>query len=261
MRLRQLPVLLPALLLCACSSKPAGDQAGTAENVIPEAVTMTALPQETEPVPTAPVQVPHTGTFTVPQTSELAVTRYTVPVQTEEPPYRGGEGDEAHAETPEPEYFTYRFTPNGISVRLAGGTYQTLPCDLSASVGCGIEMLYQLPDCNFDGRPDLLVPVSVADSDIRYAAFCWNESLAAFEDIPVFLRNPLIHPETEQIVCLSQDSDTAAYVSVLQWENGALNEVQQISADYETLALTAGDTVTSYDTEEELTKALLEYYH
>lgn len=262
MQTRKLLFLLPAILLCACSRNTT-DSSQT--ETLPPAAVAETMPQVSETpdetAQTAPIQQPPTETFTVPQSTELAVTRYTVPAQTDEPLYQGGEGDEAHAQTPAPEYFTYRFSPDGISVRLAGGSYQILLCDLSASIGSGIEMLYQLPDCNFDGQHDLLVPVTVSDSDITYAAFCWNAERAAFAEVPVFLQNPIIHPETEQIICLKQENDTTACVTVRHWENGTLTEIQHVTADYDSKQLVTDDGIKEFDTDDALTEALLEYYH
>ena len=35
---------------------------------------------------------------------------------------QGGQGGEDHASDPDPDYFTYRFFPESVSMRLAGGT-------------------------------------------------------------------------------------------------------------------------------------------
>ena len=79
--------------------------------------------------------------------------------------------------------------------------------------------------------------------------------------MPVFLQNPIIHPETEQIICLKQENDTTACVTVRHWENGTLTEIQHVTADYDSKQLVTDDGIKEFDTDDALTEALLEYYH
>lgn len=100
--------------------------------------------------------------------------------------YQGGEGDEAHANDPMPEYFTYRFTPDGISVRLAGGTYQAILYDLTDALQHHADQLFSLTDTDDDGDFDLSVPIRFdGDAASEYAVFLWDADTKRFADKPI----------------------------------------------------------------------------
>ena len=100
--------------------------------------------------------------------------------------FQGGIGDEQSAETPKPEFFVYRFQPDGFAVRLAGGTYQTVSCDLSAAFDHRIDEEYYLDDFDHDGDFDLYIPASYDDDAhvLSYYLFCWNAGEEKFLSDP-----------------------------------------------------------------------------
>ena len=100
--------------------------------------------------------------------------------------FQGGIGDEQTAETPKPEFFVYRFQPDGFAVRLAGGTYQIVSCDLSAAFDHRIDEEYYLDDFDHDGDFDLYIPASYDDDAhvLSYYLFCWNADEEKFLSDP-----------------------------------------------------------------------------
>lgn len=100
--------------------------------------------------------------------------------------FQGGIGDEKDASTPKPEFFTYRFQPDAFSARLAGGNYQTVPCDLSAAMQHNIEAEYYLSDHDSDGWLDLFLPAGYEDERVSsYFVFLWNPTDEKFLTAPL----------------------------------------------------------------------------
>ncbi|MCQ2416758.1 MAG: hypothetical protein MJ071_02985 [Oscillospiraceae bacterium] len=243
---------------------------GKAESIpepqpIPEISVLTSEPAVTE-WQTAPVQMPaETAPMTAPAfPAEIAETLYTEPVLMDAL-YQGGEGEEQYAETPMPQFFTFRFFPEGVSARLAGGTYQRLSCDLTQLSPADIESHYCLQDCNFDGITDLFVPVHMMGADIQYAVFLWNDRDKAFSQHPFYLSNPRCSTETQNVVCLEQKDDVTAHITAYRCSNEQMAEQWQRTAHYDTLTLTythdeaAEDT--SFSDRNAMEQAFLSYYY
>ena len=176
---------------------------------------------------------------------------------------QGGQGGEDHASDPDPDYFTYRFFPDSVSMRLAGGNYQTVFYDFAEAVAHDAAELFYLSDFNYDGKPDLAVPVRFSGDNITDAVFLWNADTSLFETEPVLLCNPITDQETKTVVCLTYDQNTGAEIKLqfLSWSDKEPAEIRTVSADYTALTLTDngqdGETVSQYDTTELLHKAIL----
>ena len=100
--------------------------------------------------------------------------------------FQGGIGDEKDASTPKPEFFTYRFQPDAFSARLAGGNYQTVPCDLSAAMQHNIDAEYYPSDHDSDGWLDLFLPAGYEDEKVSsYFVFLWNPTDEKFLTAPL----------------------------------------------------------------------------
>ena len=186
-----------------------------------------------------------------------------------QPDYQGGDGGEEHAETPLPEYFTYRFYENGFSARLAGGMYQALEADLSAVSPLDAETGYYLYDSDFDGDLDLSVPVLYTESQKRFAVFLWDADTAYFAETPVILTDPQYFPENRHLTVIEQDASEATVIDYI-WENGTLTEMLTAKANADNLNLlvyakdengSAADQVFEAEDRDALTEMLLQYYH
>lgn len=260
-----LAVLLTACILCCGCTAPKQEQSQ------PEIGTLTPIQTDAE---AAPVQA-DTAAETMPLHPE------TVPVAPDEPAvlipapeisqpdYQGGDGGEEHAETPLPEYFTYRFYENGFSARLAGGMYQALEADLSAVSPLDAETGYYLCDSDFDGDLDLSVPVLYTESQKRFAVFLWDADTAHFAETPVMLTDPQYFPADRHLTVIEQDASEATVKDCI-WENGTLTEILTAKANAESLNLfvhakdengSAADQAFEAEDMDALTEMLLQYYH
>lgn len=186
-----------------------------------------------------------------------------------QPDYQGGDGGEEHAETPLPEYFTYRFYENGFSARLAGGMYQALEADLSAVSPLDAETGYYLYDSDFDGDLDLSVPVLYTESQKRFAVFLWDADTAYFAETPVILTDPQYFPADRHLTVIEQDAAEATVIDYI-WENGTLTEMLTAKANADSLNLlvnakdengSAVDLTLAAADQDKLTEMLLQYYH
>ena len=100
--------------------------------------------------------------------------------------FQGGIGDEKDAYTPKAEFFTYRFQPDAFSARLAGGTYQTVSCDLSEAMKHNIDAEYYLSDHDRDGWLDLFLPAVYEDDKVSsYFVFLWTPTDEKFLTAPL----------------------------------------------------------------------------
>lgn len=185
-----------------------------------------------------------------------------------QPDYQGGDGGEEHAETPLPEYFTYRFYENGFSARLAGGMYQALEADLSAVSPLDAETGYYLYDSDFDGDLDLSVPVLYTESQKRFAVFLWDADTAYFAETPVILTDPQYFPADRHLTVIEQDASEATVIDYI-WENGTLTEMLTAKANADSLNLlvnakdengSAVDLTLAAADQDKLTEMLLQYY-
>ena len=185
------------------------------------------------------------------------------------PDYQGGDGGEEHAETPLPQYFTYRFYESGVSVRLAGGNYQGLDLDLSGISPEDAEGGYYLFDSDFDGDLDLSVPTVYLDSHKEFAVFLWDDADAHFSEAPLLLSDPQYFPEEKHLTTLSQ-SGTEAVVQDCIWQDGSVFPVLTARLDIpgSTLEIVqSSPDGTAFSNSEqmpetaELTEKLLLYYN
>ncbi len=183
-----------------------------------------------------------------------------------QPDYQGGDGGEEHAETPLPQYFTYRFYENGVSVRLAGGTYQSMEADLSAVSPLDAELGYYLYDSDFDGDLDLSVPVMYNNAQKYYAVFLWDSDDAHFAKTPVLLDNPQYFEDEKHVTTLKQ-LPSEAIVNDAVWTNGVLTPLLTVHADAEALTLTVngsdadGELTENAADTEALIELVLQYYN
>ncbi len=258
-------------ILCACGSQggvyehPAGDSTAiptveaTIEHTDRTTVETTSAPAETTSVLTQSAVTSITTAETVSDTV-TTLSSVTIPPTTG---MQGGQGGEAHADEPEPLYFNYRFAPDCVTMRLAGGNYQTIFYDFEAAVEHDVDSLYYLDDFDFDGSNDLAVPVIFADSNITYAIFLWNKETMFYEEEPILLCNPSAIAESRQVVSLTSDGTEASVLRFFIWDTGTLSETVMAAADYTACTLTVtypgGDspeTVTEYDSTEALNEAM-----
>lgn len=176
---------------------------------------------------------------------------------------QGGQGGEDHASDPDPDYFTYRFFPESVSMRLAGGNYQTVFYDFAEAVDHEVDSLFYLADFNFDGKSDLSVPVRFADNNITYAVFIWNSETSLFETEPVLLCNPSVDKKSKNVVCLSFSPDNGAEkkLQFLYWNHDEPVEIRTVTADYKALTLTDAESdavqTSQFESEEALREALI----
>lgn len=266
---QSLPCLLLCGLLCTgCTGKTTNPESSQqTETAAPDPATAAASTETATEITTATSSsVPaDTTSSTDPEQPEAAETLFTAP-EISAPDYQGGDGGEEHAETPLPQYFTYRFFENGVSMRLAGGNYQSLETDLSEVTQLQAETEYYLYDSDFDGDLDLSVPVRLTDAEKAYAVFLWDDADAHFKAEPVLLRNPKYF-EDEKCICTLQQVQGHGIVTESQWTDGSLQTVLTADADYEALTLNVTDADgkmlpddKKFDDEQALTDALLRYY-
>ena len=240
--------LISALAACICTACGESSAQVQTEITVPEPVTeVTTI--STEPVSTsdttaASVSTTKTETHTTETTTEtettVSQTAASVPLITtvSTTVVQGGQGGEQHAADPNPLYFNYRFSPERVSMRLAGGNYQTILYDFEAAIEHDVDSLYSLTDYNFDGNPDLCVPVIFADANITYAVFLWDADMMYFTNEPFLLCNPSVDAERSIISSLTYDGAHTAIYRTFRWDNDVLAETLYASADFQALTLT-----------------------
>ena len=167
-------MILP--VLCGCTAAPPESQQAASSDA---ATAATAEPASTSAETAAACITDNTSAASSDApASETAAAITTV--------FQGGIGGEQYADTPSPEYFSYRFQPDALSVRQAGGTYQIVSCDLSAAFAHDIDAEYRLADHNADGAYDLFIPAAYHDDTItEYLVFLWNPDEKKFLTEPV----------------------------------------------------------------------------
>ncbi len=173
---------------------------------------------------------------------------------------------EIHADDPYPDYFNYRFSEDSISVRLSGGSYQLLHCDLSESIDYDLDTAYLLEDCNFDSHSDLLVPTKIGENNVTYAIFLWNQETKHFSDNCILFVNPKINVDKKLLISEKNVSPTQKSLELYEWENDLLCIVYRYEADFDKLTLSKSDMkdeatmfspeCISYNSKEELDSAL-----
>ena len=193
---------------------------------------------------------------------------------------QGGQGGEAHAEDPNPLYFNYRFTSEYVSMRLAGGNYQSLQYDFSEALEHDVDMLYTLDDFNFDGWADLCIPVhGFGTPNTQYIVYFWNPEQRLYNEKFRQYINPVCHPETKEVFTLQQaqnDTDgeeTICIAEVYGWRP-AQNEmkpklIRRYTADFSALTLSMlvyesdspdSPVITNVDSRDALEQAVLDLY-
>lgn len=224
------------------------------------------LPAEHETTIETSAPLPESSTAETDFTTDRSdITLFPVP-DNPMPDYQGGEGGEDFAETPLPEYFTYRIYENGFSARLAGGNYQSV--QLSADCPpllSGAEQDYSLFDSDFDGAYDLAIRIKSDYGQHAYAVFLWNSESMKFDESPVLLYNPRFDKDNQTVISLQQADDKNAYLAI--YLGSPKTPLLWCHADYSTLTLygpalyeQSNLPQTKYDSEDALTDALMEIY-
>ena len=180
----------------------------------------------------------------------------------------GGQGGEEHAEDAAPLYFSYRFTEEGVSMRLAGGNYQSIEYDFAEMLehAAGRD-LYSLVDFNFDGNLDLCVPFHWDGDNVFYVVFLWEPDTEHFSETELYFINPIVCPQSMLVCEITYDGNIGAELTQREWFEGFLESKMVVQANFDALALAVADDMTnrrpskteSYDTHEELEKAFLSY--
>ncbi len=159
------PIL--ALICCGCSS--ASENTAESHNSSQITTTTTSRSETTAQFTTASSET-HTTTVVTDPPEQL----------------QGGIGGEQAANTPKPEFFSYRFQPDSFSVRLAGGTYQTVSYPISEPLLQTIDQDYFLQDYDNDGDYDLYLPAVYDDQNIaKYVVFLWDSVDESFSTEPL----------------------------------------------------------------------------
>lgn len=256
---------LCGLLLSGCrgaeSSELTAEETTAATTTTAEMTTVTSeiYARKTTTAPTLPAETTAGTTEAAEVTEPLATAQSNIV-----PQQQGGQGGEAHAEDPDPLYFNYRFAPDCFSMRLAGGNYQTIYYDLSEAVAHEIEALYTLADFNFDGSPDLVLPVQFANANTVDAIFFWNPDTLFYEEEPLLLVNPVPDAEREVINSLARNSASTWIMTTYAYQSGELTAIQTATADFSDNTLTVSsltaatdDIVSQFTSAEALEEALL----
>ena len=257
-------MLLSGSLLCTACSHAAPNPESNTSSSVPD------IPADSDTVDTVPDLNSVAETSAGSAESQLeseAVGLIPLP-EISQPDYQGGDGGEEHAETPLPQYFTYRFFESGLSVRLAGGSYQSLSVDLSGVSPEDAESGYYLFDSDFDGDLDLSVPTVLTDFHIEFAVFLWDDASAHFAETPVMLSDPQYFLEEKHLTTLSQ-TETEAIVQDCVWQEDSLLPVLTARLDIPggllEITQTTPDGSNAQSTEqlntEQLTGKLMQYYN
>ena len=178
---------------------------------------------------------------------------------------QGGEGGEEHADDPDPNYFVYQFSPEGVAVRLSGGNYQSIAYDFSKTAENGIEKDFFLLDMSFDGCPDLFVPVEKKDDTVTYAVFVWNSEAKKYAETPILLDNPTVSAEKKLVTAVRKLSSTSVMLTGYEWQAATLAQSYIVYADFSKLTLsykTLSDqkiSITDFKTAAELSEKLRSY--
>lgn len=283
--MKKLPFILALgglLLLTGCSGQSSGESAAlptesamseqTIERPVPEITTAATLAETTTAASATETTASLTTTAATGAAEPLITTLSAATTE-----QLGGQGGEENAETPDPRYFNYIISPDAISMRLAGGNYQTLRWDFTEHLEKYPEGKYTLDDIDFDGHPDLFIPVRGLDTpNVQYAVYRWTDDMRLFEDTPTLYCNPVCHPDSKEVFTLQQmknETDGTETISIIEayaWRASlnkyALKKFREYRADFAALTLTASvledgvSEVTHYDTKEALEKAMLELY-
>ncbi len=283
-------ICLLSLLLTACGAHSSGEESGssmetttvTAETTAAnEESAGNAAPQSSTADSQADTQTTEhlteqtTGQTSAKEESQAAITTLyerQVPTAmittTVTEAVLGGQGGEEHGMDPAPLYFNYRFSEDAVSMRLAGGTYQSISYDFSKTVehAAGKD-IYSLADYNFDGELDLSVPVDWDGDNVYYAVFLWDTEATRFSENALLCINPVICPKSKLVCEIRYDGKVGAEMTQREWFEGFLDMKQVVSANFNVLALAVADDMTnrqptkteSFDTREELEAAFLSY--
>ena len=286
--------LLAAMLLAGCSGESSGGgsvtDSSTAAPESSEAATGESSMADTESTPgtaettaegsTADSQA-ETQTAEAPGTTaaqDESSTAVTTLFERQEPTamitttvteaVHGGQGGEEHGDDPEPIYFNYRFTEEAVSMRLAGGNYQSIAFDFTEMLGHanGAE-LYTLTDYNFDGTPDLAVPTHWDGDNVYYIVFIWDPETEKYNEDGLTMINPVVCPKSQLVCEIVYDGKIGAELTQREWYMGYLEMKTVVQANFDALALAVAEDMTdrqptkteSYDTHEALEAAFLSY--
>ena len=263
------------LLLTGCGRNSSENAASTAPAGSDTEPLLTSLSYQTTADTTAATthSVQQSSLATEQSTSESSVSRtttsvlHTVSTASSVSLAQGGEGGEDHASDPDPEFFTYRFFPESVSMRLAGGNYQTIFYDFKAALEHDVNALFHLDDVNFDQHPDLFVPVEFDSQNITSAVFLWNPDTMYFQSEPILLCNPQLDPDSETVSSLVYENEARpeTVLRYFRWVDGKLSEIRALIADYTAFTLTdvpaeGSETIRQFENADQLHEAfVLEY--
>lgn len=149
---------------------------------------------------------------------------------------------EEHADEPDPINFTFRFAPQYIDVRLAGGKYQTFYYDLSAVVNAeNDELPYILADFNFDGYLDFCVPTVPKQTNQNHIIYIWNPETLHFNEKPLEMLNPQIRPVSQIISARFRKNTNQNILEMYSWIDGALTIQKRYMTNYRNLTISEID--------------------
>ncbi len=262
-----IPLTIAALLLTACGKNTENSSTEiSATDLTAQAEITTSAAETTQTTAAAATTITDSTETTTVSSSANGHTDIPPAVFTTAEPASprstGGEGGEEHGNDPQPENFTYLFLPDSVSMRLAGGNYQTISYDFSALIDSGIEPFYYLEDLNLDGSLDLAVAEDDYSEYTFYSYFFWNAETRKFEEKPSYsLRNPVVHPDSKTVTEMYNSDENTVHVTVHEIVDGWLNQVQCYTADFHALTLKddSGSIIAKSENADALANALLAY--
>lgn len=273
MQIKHMIITAALCLLTGCGSKPTDSAVFTESNTTVSGTETGTSPDTVQTAPsrsTALTSAKSTApdTSAEPETTASALSSVTSLSDRQSDVttlVQGGQGGEEHASDPAPLYFTYRFFPDSVSMRLAGGNYQTIFYDFAAAAEHDVDSLYHLTDYNFDRIPDLAVPVIFADRNITYAVFLWLPETSRFDPEPILLCNPASDADAKTVTSLvyGNESELESVLRFFVWDGDALLETRSLCADYHELILTdsseGAEQTKQFESAEALRDALLSF--
>ena len=227
------------LLCCACTDKDHSTsiQSSTADTTtapvtIPAITDTTTTTTQSQPADTEP-QNPVTTTAAE---HTLPISTTTTYVSTERFPVNPQYGE--HEWDPHPLHFFYRFHTDGINLRLAGGSYQTLHYPLTEAQTTALKDTYIIQDCNFDGHYDLLLPLSNEEQNRLFAIFLWDPDTMRYLDHCIEITSPVFDAARSEVRCSLGSGTNEISFQIFLWHQQQLLPAVQFLANREHLTIT-----------------------
>ncbi len=173
-------------------------------------------------------------TTTTEQTQFISTT--TTLISTERFPANPQYGE--HEWDPHPMHFSYRFHTDGINLRLAGGSYQTLHYSLTEAQTAALNDTYIIQDCNFDGNYDLLLPLSGEGQNALFALFLWDPDTLHYLDRGIEITAPVFDANRKEVRCALGSSTNEISFQIFLWQQQQLLPSVQYLANQERLTIT-----------------------